>query len=90
MMWKLQQAKQDGVILFQRIHPTFIPVTGLKCSYGKIFQPALRDTGWKTRDLVNRASPPSQMNALGQFIRGKIRRVLNKTRTVPFIRARLI
>ena len=71
MMWKIQQAKQDGVILFQRIHPTFIPVTGLKCSYGKIFQPALRDTGWKTRDLVNRASPPSQMNALWQFIRGK-------------------
>ena len=85
MMWKIQQAKQDGVILFQRIHPTFIPVTGLKCSYGKIFQPAFRDIGWKTRDLVNRASPPSQMNALGQFIRGK-----NKTRTVPFIRARLM
>ena len=27
---------------------------------------------------------------LGPFIRGKIRRVLNKTRTVPFIRACLI
>ena len=71
MMWKIQQAKQDGVILFQRIHPTFIPVTGLKSSYGKIFQPAFRDTSWKTLDLVNRASPPSQMNTLGQFIRGK-------------------
>ena len=70
-MWKVQQAKQDDVILFQRIHPTFIPVTGLKCLYGKIFQSACRDTGWKNRDLVNRASPPSQMNALGQFIRGK-------------------
>ena len=45
MMWKIQQAKQDDVILFQRIHPTFIPVTGLTCSHGKIFQPAYRDTG---------------------------------------------
>ena len=27
---------------------------------------------------------------IGPFIRGKIRRVLNKTRTVPFIRACLI
>ena len=27
---------------------------------------------------------------VGPFIRGKIRRVLNKTRTVPFIRACLI
>ena len=28
--------------------------------------------------------------SLGPFIRGKIRRVLNKTRTVPFIQACLI
>ena len=28
--------------------------------------------------------------SIGPFIRGKIRRVLNKTRTVPFIRAYLI
>ena len=32
----------------------FIPVTGLKYSYGKIFQPAYRDPGWKNRDLPNR------------------------------------
>ena len=42
----------------------FIPVTGMKCSYGKIFQPAYRDPGWKNRDLGNRARPPSHMNTL--------------------------
>ena len=31
-----------------------------------------------------------QVKTLGPFIRGKIRRVLHKTRTVPFIRACLI
>ena len=31
MMWKIQQAMQDDA--------EFIPVTGLKCSYGKIFSP---------------------------------------------------
>ena len=40
----------------------FIPVTGMKCSYGKIFQPAYRDPDWKNRDLGNRARPPSHMN----------------------------
>ena len=35
MMWKMQQAKQDDAIPFRRIHPTFIPATGLKCSYAK-------------------------------------------------------
>ena len=28
----------------------------------QIFQPAYRDPGWKTRDLRNRASPPSHIN----------------------------
>ncbi|CAH3032061.1 unnamed protein product, partial [Pocillopora meandrina] len=32
------------------------------CSYGKIFQPADRDPGWKNRDLGKRARPPSHMN----------------------------
>ena len=34
---------QDNAIQTTRIHPAFIPVTGLKCSYGKIElrQPAL-------------------------------------------------
>ena len=36
MMWKIQQAKQDDAEFIRRIHPAFIPVTGLKCSYGKI------------------------------------------------------
>ena len=34
----------------------FIPVTGMKCSYGKIFQPAYRDPGWKKL----RSREPSQ------------------------------
>lgn len=38
----------------------FLPVTGLKCSYGKISTPL---TGWKNRDLSNRVSVPlSHMN----------------------------
>ena len=43
MMWKIWQAMQDNAIQTTRIHPAFIPVTGLKCSYGKIElrQPAL-------------------------------------------------
>ena len=38
MMRKTQQAMQDNAI-WARIHPAFIPVTGLKCSYGKISSP---------------------------------------------------
>ena len=34
----------------------FIPVTGMKCSYSKIFQPAYRDPGWKKL----RSREPSQ------------------------------
>ena len=43
MMWKIQQAMQDNAIQTTRIHLAFIPVTRLKCSYGKIElgQPAL-------------------------------------------------
>ena len=39
MMWKIQQAMQDDAEFIRRIHPAFIPVTALKCSYGKIFNP---------------------------------------------------
>ena len=39
MMWKTQQAIQDDFIRDARIHPAFILVTELKCSYGKIFSP---------------------------------------------------
>ena len=48
--------------LGHRIHPAFIPVTGLKCSYGKILQSAYRDPGWKNRYIEDRASPRSHMN----------------------------
>ena len=36
MMWNIQQTMQDDAIRTARIHPAFIPVTGLKCSCGKI------------------------------------------------------
>ena len=39
MMWKIQHAMQDDTIWTTRIHPAFFPVTGLKCSYGKISSP---------------------------------------------------
>ena len=39
MMWKIRQAMQDDAIRAARIYPAFIPVTGPKCSYGKIFSP---------------------------------------------------
>ena len=44
--------------------PQFIPVTGMKCPYGKI-----SSTLTKTRDLGNRASPPSHMNTSKIFQR---------------------
>ena len=39
MMWNIQQAMQDDAIRTTRIHSAFIPVTGLKCSCGKISSP---------------------------------------------------
>ena len=39
MMWKIQQAKQDDAEFIRIIHPAFIPVNGMKCSYGKISSP---------------------------------------------------
>ena len=41
---------------------SFVPVTGLECSYGKIFIPVTEILGRKKRDLGNRASPASHMN----------------------------
>ena len=45
MMWKIQQAMQDDAIRTARIHPAFISVTGLKCSYGKISSPLTEISG---------------------------------------------
>ena len=36
MLLKIQQAMQDDAIGAARIHPAFLPVTRLKCSYDKI------------------------------------------------------
>ena len=62
MMWKIQQAKQKDAEFIRRIHPALKPVTGLKCSCGKILRPSYQDPGWKNRNLDNRANPPSDMN----------------------------
>ena len=39
MMWKIQQGKQDDAEFIRNINHAFLPVTGLKCSYGKISSP---------------------------------------------------
>ena len=41
---------------------SFVPVTGLKCSYGKIFIPVTEVSVEKNRNFGNRASPASHMN----------------------------
>ena len=46
--------------MFRPVQST-VPVSGLECSYGKIFQLGYRDLGRKNRDLGNRARPPSHM-----------------------------
>ena len=50
MMWKIQRAKQDYAEFIRRIriHPAFIPVTGQKCSYGKISSPLTETPVGKT------------------------------------------
>ena len=47
MMRKILQAMQDDAIRATTIHPTFIMVTGLKFSYGKISSPLTEIPGWK-------------------------------------------
>ena len=48
MMWKIQQSMQDDAIWTATIHPAFIPVTGLKCSHGKISSPLTEISVGKT------------------------------------------
>ena len=49
---------QDDAIGAARVYTAFIPVTGLKCSYGEISSPLTEDLGWKNPDLGNRANRP--------------------------------
>ena len=56
---ELSVLSRKCVIVFEFF---FIPVTGMKCSYGKIFIPGYQDLGCRNRDLGNRAGPPSHMN----------------------------
>ena len=48
MMWKIQQSMQDDAIWTATIHPAFIPVTGPKCSHGKISSPLTEISVGKT------------------------------------------
>ena len=71
MMWKIQEAKKTMPSGLPEFIPPFIPLTGMKCSYGKISrsrepsQPTLSYEHIKTftkalevrQDLGNRASP---------------------------------
>ena len=62
-MWKIQQAMQDDAIRTARIHPAVHLGNRDEVFIWQIFQPAYQDLGWKNRDLGNRASLPSHMNA---------------------------
>ena len=57
MMWKIQQAKQDDAEFIRRIHPAFIPVTGLKCSYSKFSSPLTEILVGKTE--ISESSQPA-------------------------------
>ena len=56
MMWNIQQAMQYDAIRTARIHPVFLQITGLKCSYGKISSPLTQTPVGKTE------IPHSHMN----------------------------
>ena len=58
IIWKIQQAKQDNAIRASRIHPAFILVTGLKCSYGKISSPLTDIRVGKTEISVTELAHP--------------------------------
>ena len=60
MMWKIQQAMQDDAIRTARFHDP--AVQDDEVFIRQNFQPAYRDFGLKSRDLGNRASPPSRIN----------------------------
>ena len=68
---------QDDAIRAARVYTAFIPVTGLKCSYGEISSPLTEDLGWKNPDLGNRANPPSHIKISSKILQsnsGKARK----------------
>ena len=58
MMWKIQQAMQDDAIRTAIIHPTVIPVFGLKYSYSKIPSPLTEISVGKTEILLTELASP--------------------------------
>ena len=61
----------------------FIPVSGMACSYGKIFIPPTYDLGKFKRDLGKRASSLSHMNAMKILIGKQLRGEIIGRRDVP-------
>ena len=97
MMMIIQRAMQDNAIRTARIHPAFIPVTGLKCSsYGKISSPLnYWDPGWKKRDLGNRASRVNRASVKRSSVRENLRSLFTflcrgRTWSVPWLYTRAI
>ena len=73
MMRKIQQAMQ-GDAIWARIHPAFIPVTGMKSHMEKFQARLTRSRLEKNRDLGNRASPPCHMNTSRQRYKARYRK----------------
>ena len=48
MMWKIKQAMEDDASGPPEFNPPFIPVTGMKCSYGTISSPLTEVSVGKT------------------------------------------
>ena len=53
MMWKIQLAKQDDAEFIRIINPALLPVTGLKCSSGKISSPLSEISGTELARPLN-------------------------------------
>ena len=73
MMWKIQQAKQDDAKFIRKINPAFLPVTGLKCSYGKISSPLSEIPVGKTEISGTELARPLNTWKIYKRFRGKAR-----------------
>ena len=71
MMWKIQQAKQDDAEFIRKINPAFLPVTGLKCSYGKISSPLREIPVGKTEISGTELARPLNTWKIYKRFRGK-------------------
>ena len=68
-MWKTQQVMQEDAIQAANIYPALIPVTRMKCSYGKIFCPLTEIQVVKTEMWGTKPARPV-IRTHRKFIRG--------------------